>query len=57
MSPRTGRPTSEPKRHQVMVRLDEKTNSILEEYCKQENVPKAEAMRIGARKLEEDIKK
>ena len=52
-----GRPTSEPKKHQVMVRLDEETNTIVEEYQEQEKITKAEAMRIGARKLKEDIKK
>lgn len=57
MSPRTGRPTASPKTHQVMVRLDKETEEIVEAYCEQEKVTKAEAMRRGARKLKEDIKK
>lgn len=57
MSPRTGRPTDNPKPHQVMVRLDETTEAIVAAYCKQENVTKAEAMRRGARKLKDDLKK
>ena len=57
MSPRTGRPTPSPKTHQVMVRLDKETEEIVEAYCEQEKVTKAEAMRKGARKLKDDIKK
>lgn len=57
MSPRTGRPTASPKTHQVMVRLDKETEEIVEAYCEQEKVTKAEAMRRGARKLKADIKK
>lgn len=57
MSPRTGRPTENPKKHQIMVRLDEETEQIVNDYCEQENVTKAEAMRRGARKLKDDMKK
>lgn len=57
MSPRTGRPTVSPKTHQVMVRLDKETEEIVEAYCEQEKVTKAEAMRRGARKLKDEIKK
>lgn len=57
MSPRTGRPTTSPKTHQIMVRLDEETEKIVDTYCAQEKVSKAEAMRRGARKLKDEIKK
>ena len=57
MSPRTGRPTDNPKTHQVMVRLDEETEAIIKAYCEQENVTRAEAMRRGARTLKDEIKK
>lgn len=57
MSHKMGRPTDNPKRHQVMVRLDEETNSIVTAYAEQEKIPKAEAMRRGARKLKADLKK
>lgn len=56
MSPRTGRPTDAPKKHQVMVRLDEETEAIVTAYCLQESVSMAEAMRRGARKLKEELK-
>lgn len=57
MSPRTGRPTDNPKGERITVRLDEQSASIMKEYCKQENVDKAEAVRRGLKKLEEEIKK
>lgn len=57
MSPKTGRPTDNPKGKPVHIRLDEKSDSILERYIAQENVSKAEAIRRGIAKLEPDIKK
>lgn len=57
MSPRTGRPTESPKTHQIMVRLDAETEAIVDAYCKQEAVTKAEAMRRGARMLKGELKK
>lgn len=57
MSPRTGRPTDNPKRERITVRLDEKSSKILAEYCCQESVEKAEAIRRGIERLEPDIKK
>ena len=57
MSPQTGRPTENPKGKPIHVRLDEKSEKILEEYTKQEKVSRAEAIRQGIGKLEADIKK
>lgn len=57
MSPRTGRPTDNKKGKPIHVRLDNKSDEILEQYMKQENVSKAEAIRRGISKLEFDIKK
>lgn len=56
MSPRTGRPTDNPKPYRVNVRIDEKCEKILKKYCKQENIPKMEAVRRAIKKLEEDLK-
>lgn len=56
MNPKMGRPTDAPKTHQIMVRLDNETEKIVDRYCQQEKVTKAEAMRRGARKLKGDIK-
>lgn len=57
MSPRTGRPTGNPKGTSQHVRLDEKCIEILDAYAKQEEVSRAEAIRRGIMKLEPDIKK
>lgn len=57
MSPRTGRPTDNPKDERITVRLDEQSASIMKRYCEQENVDKAEAVRRGLKKLEAEIKK
>ena len=57
MSPRTGRPTDNPKGRPVHIRLDSKSEKILEEYTSQEQVSKAEAIRRGIAKLENDLKK
>ena len=58
MSPRTGRPKKDnPKSNPIHVRLDDETKSILENYCKQEQIPKTEGIRRGIHKLRSDIKK
>jgi len=35
MSPRTGRPTDNPKPYKISTRIDEKCKSILDRYCEQ----------------------
>jgi hypothetical protein len=58
MSPRTGRPTDNPKKaDRLTVRLDEESSTILNKYCEQENIDKGKAIRRGIKKLEADIKK
>lgn len=57
MSPKTGRPTDNPKNNRITVRLDNKSADIMEKYCKQEAIEKAEAVRRGLKKLENEIKK
>lgn len=52
-----GRPTVNPKGKPIHVRLDEKSENILNAYCSQKNVARAEAIRRGINKLETDIKK
>ncbi|MEG1756754.1 MAG: hypothetical protein RRZ24_11375 [Clostridia bacterium] len=57
MTGKIGRPTSNPKEAgKVTARLDEKCIQIIDGYCKQHNVGKAEAVRKGIMKLEQDIK-
>lgn len=57
MLPRTGRPTDNPKGKSIHVRLDNACEEILEQYTKQENVTKTEAIRHGIIKLKDEIKK
>ncbi|MBQ8248514.1 MAG: hypothetical protein IJY93_01345 [Clostridia bacterium] len=57
MSPRTGRPTDNPKCAPMHVRLDKECEEILTSYCEQEKVNKTEAIRRGIKKLKSDIKK
>ncbi len=48
MCPKTGRPkVDNPKNIDVKVRLDEKTNQKLLEYCKIHNITRTEAIRQG----------
>ena len=42
MSPRTGRPTDNPKSNPIHVRLDDESKTILEKYCEQEKIPRSE---------------
>lgn len=55
MSPRTGRPTDNPKQERITVRLDSQSSQILQDYCVKKNVEKAEAIRRGVKKLAEEI--
>ena len=57
MSPRTGRPTANPKGKPIHVRLDAECDEILKQYSEQEKIAKAESIRRGILKLKADIKK
>lgn len=57
MSPRTGRPTDNPKPYKLTVRVDEESKDILDKYTEQEKVSQMEAIRRGIKKLEADITK
>lgn len=56
MSPRTGRPPIEnPKTERITVRLGVEESNILNKYCEQKHLERAEAIRQGIRKLEADL--
>jgi len=57
MSPRTGRPTNNPKPYKITTRIDEESKKILNDYCEQEEISQMEAVRRGIKKLGLDIKK
>ena len=56
MSPKMGRPTDNKKGKSIHVRLDTKSDDILNKYTSQKDVSRAEAIRRGIYKLEVDIK-
>lgn len=53
MSPRTGRPTDNPRRNKISIRISDEDKAILDAYCEKENVTKTEAISRGIRKLAE----
>lgn len=53
MSPRTGRPTDNPRPNKISIRISDSDKRILEDYCERENVNKTEAISRGIKKLEE----
>ena len=57
MVAKLGRPTNNPKNAPIHVRLDNECTMILQDYCKQENVSRAEAIRKGIMKLKSELKK
>lgn len=57
MSPRTGRPTENPRPHKLSIRLNDESLATLEAYCEQENVNKTEAVERAVEKLKAEIKK
>lgn len=46
-----GRPTTSPKTVQIAVRFDPVTLSILDKYCVQRKVSRAEAVRVAVSRL------
>lgn len=53
MSPRTGRPTDNPRPNKISIRISNEDKEILERYCEKEKVNKTEAISRGIRKLNE----
>lgn len=51
-----GRPTDNPKTAPIHVRLDKETENILNKYCTQEKVTRAEGIRRGIKNLKDDLK-
>lgn len=56
MVAKIGRPTNNPKTAPVHVRLDNNCTDVLQKYCQQENISRAEAIRRGIMKLNSDLK-
>ena len=57
MSPRTGRPTDNPKKHETRIRMSDEDIEILEYCCKATGKTKADIIREGIREVYAKIKK
>ena len=57
MSPKTGRPTTNLKRHETRIRMSDEDITILEYCCKITGQTKAGIIRQGIREVYEKIKK
>ncbi|WP_207689090.1 hypothetical protein [Criibacterium bergeronii] len=50
-----GRPTDNPKETRITVRLDEESRDILEKYSKKNSISKNETVRLGIKKLKDNM--
>ena len=54
MSPRTGRPTNNPRPNKISIRISDEDKDILEKYCERNDVNKTEAISRGIKKLDKN---
>lgn len=47
-----GRPTTNPKNNRITIRMDDTTLKILDRYCKQKGITRADAVRESIKLLE-----
>lgn len=57
MSPRTGRPTDDPKKLSTRIRLSDEDVFMLKYCCEQTGKKKSEVIRLGIRKVYEELNK
>lgn len=57
MSPRTGRPTDDPKTLNTRIRLSQRDIEKLEWCSEKLNVPKSEVIRLGIEKVYQELTK
>lgn len=57
MSPRTGRPTDNPKNGRLEIRTSEEEEQMLEICCQLTGKSRTEIVRLGIRRVYEEIKK
>lgn len=57
MSPRTGRPTDDPKKLSTRIRFSENDLKMLEICCDKTGMKKSEVIRLGIQKVYEEINK
>jgi hypothetical protein len=51
MSPRTGRPTDNPKNHETRIRMSNSDVEMLEFSSRILGIPKSEVIRLGVKKM------
>lgn len=56
MSPRIGRPTEDPKKHETRVRMSDEDIRLLNICCEKTGKTKADIIRLGIRKVYEQVK-
>lgn len=52
MTKKLGRPTDNPRRNKISIRISDSDKEILENYCERENVNKTEAISRGINLLD-----
>lgn len=57
MSPRTGRPTTDPKKHETRIRMSDNDMKKLEYCCEQTGLTKADVIRQGIEEVYKKLKK
>ena len=57
MSPRTGRPTTDPKNHETRIRMSDEDLRILNICCEKTGMSKSDVIRQGIREVYENLKK
>ena len=57
MSPKMGRPTNDPKRLRITVRINEEQRTILDKYSEENKVKDAEALRKAILLLKDHLNK
>jgi len=56
LSPRTGRPTTDPKRHDTRIRMSDEDVRFLEICCQKTGLSKTDVIRQGIREVYEKVK-
>lgn len=56
MSPRTGRPTDNPRKGKVELRLSEKEEQILKVCCEKTKLSKSDVLRMGLEKVYNEVR-
>ncbi len=56
MTPKRGRPTTDPKKHETRIRMSDEDVRLLEICCQKTGLSKADVIRQGIREVYEKVK-